>query len=232
MAVISLSLSFNAYATQLNSRFPGFVEDDVGYGFFLGEPISFKYQKWSNWRNAHAYGVGYEQNGKMLTGSWTYYFYQLSEDDRWKGDAYIGTIMYGFHVGATGSVHVGDEDEAARVGVEGGINFEYLVPDSPISIRLEITPVLYAAGKETAGLHGGVGLTYYFDKEGRPQAFNRGYIEKAEDREFEKAFEEDSLGAKPQVQKKRIKRRKKVKKKKSRTRKKKIKKDDDGELEI
>lgn len=236
LMILTLSLLMDVEA-KINSRFPGFSHGDYGYSFVLGEPIMFRYQKWTDWKHAHAYGGGYEQNGKLLTGSWTYYFYQLSEDDRWRGDAYVGTIMYGFHLGLTGGVHLGDEDESSRVGFEAGVNFEYLIPDTAWSLRFEVTPVLYIAGQESAGIHGGVGLTYYFGKEGEAQAFNRGYITKAEDAEMDAMFDEDD---EPEIKKKKRKKRRKrkvkkkriKKKKKSRRSKDKFKTDDDGELDI
>lgn len=123
-----------------------------------------RYQRWLSWNRAAFFDVGYQIEG-FLVGDANYAFYMLSEDDRWKLNSRVGTVLYNLMIGATAGYHIGkDREERSRLGIRGGAGFEYLFPASNWSFRAEVIPVFYLSGTTAAGLQGGLVMTYYLGK--------------------------------------------------------------------
>ncbi len=160
----SLSCSL-VFAQSQGTRFQGFSRGQSGAGVLLGSPMSARYQRWLDWKTATFFSVGYSFE-KFIMADANYAHYFLTEDDRWRNKEAVGAIMYSAFAGVTGGTYVGTAtNEKARLGVRAGGAFEYLLPESKWTIRLEIAPVLFLSGKTTAGVQGGVGVIYYFDQE-------------------------------------------------------------------
>lgn len=163
--IVIISLSGSAALAQTHgTKFQGFSRGQYGVGALLGSPMSARYQRWLDWKTATFFSAGYSfEQFVMADANYAHYF--LTEDDRWRDTQAVGSIMYSAFVGVTGGTYIGsDKNEKARLGLRGGGAFEYLLPSSTWTIRLEIAPVLYLSGKTTAGVQGGVGIIYYFDQ--------------------------------------------------------------------
>lgn len=116
----------------------------------------------------------------MADANYAYYF--LTEDDHWKMNRKIGLIMYSAFAGVTGGTYVGNaKNEKARLGGRVGGAFEYLLPDSTWTIRLEVAPVLYLSGSTTAGIQGGIAVMYYFDEIGKKKVRRKTKVQKEEE---------------------------------------------------
>lgn len=146
------------------AQFPGFRAGQSGLGAVLGWPFGARYQKWLTWKDAMFFDLGYQTDGFFMFGG-NYSFYMLSEDDRWRLDRRVGTILYNLFVGGVAGIHIGDSrSERERLGIRGGGAFEYLFPESDWALRVEVAPVLYLTGTTAAGLQGGIVLMKYFGK--------------------------------------------------------------------
>lgn len=180
-----------------DSRFPGFRKGQYGWGGMIGQPISVRYQSWMNWKRAWFADFGYDLE-EFLSFDANYSFYLLSEDDRWKIGKQVGTIMFSTFIGLNVGAYLGDKkEEESRLGVRGGGSFEYLLPKSRWSLRLEISPVLYLSGHTTGGVQGGIGMTYYFDSGSYPRFRSSSKSDRSDQDEFEDFdefddFEDDS----------------------------------------
>lgn len=154
------ALAQDAHAAQ----FPGFRAGQSGLGAILGWPFGARYQKWTTWKNAMFFDLGY-QTDEFFMFSANYSFYLLSEDDRWHFDRKVGTILYNLFAGGVAGIHLGStRDERERIGIRGGGAFEYLFPASDWALRVEVSPVLFLTGTTAAGLQGGIIVMKYFGK--------------------------------------------------------------------
>lgn len=145
-----------------SAQFPGFRSGQSGFGGILGYPFGARYQKWTSWKEAMFFDMGYQTDGFFMFGG-NYSFYLLSEDDRWRMDRRVGTILYNLFGGGTGGIYIGSKrTEKQRLGIRAGGAFEYLFPASDWAVRVEVAPVLFLTGTEAAGLQGGIIFMKYF----------------------------------------------------------------------
>lgn len=165
LLILLYCLSLSGLQAQTHgSRFPGFSRGQSGAGALMGYPFGARYQRWMDWKTATFFSFGYSlEQFIMADANYAYYF--LTEDDRWKANHDVGLIMYSAFAGVTGGTYVGTkEGEKSRLGARLGGAFEYLLPNSTWTIRLEVAPVLYLSGRTTAGIQGGIAVMYYFDQ--------------------------------------------------------------------
>lgn len=163
--ILFCSLSSSVSLAQSQApQFQGFSRGQSGAGVLLGSPASVRYQRWIDWKTATFFSVGYSfEQFIMADANYAHYF--LTEVDRWRDTQAAGSIMYSAFGGVTGGTYIGsDANEKPRLGLRLGGAFEYLLPSSKWTIRLEVAPVLYLSGKTTAGVQGGIALIYYFDQ--------------------------------------------------------------------
>ncbi|MCC7406161.1 MAG: hypothetical protein IT288_17335 [Bdellovibrionales bacterium] len=145
------------------SRFPGFKKGDYGWGGVIGQPFAGRYQRWMDWKRAWFADVGY-QIDEFFVAHANYAHYLINEDDRWKMDRRVGTALTNVFGGVVASAYLGDKpEEKSQLGIRVGGAFEYLVPKTGWSVRLEVAPVLYLSGRTAGGLEGGIVFIYYKD---------------------------------------------------------------------
>ncbi|MCB0365701.1 MAG: hypothetical protein H6624_18755 [Bdellovibrionaceae bacterium] len=145
------------------SKFPGFKSGQYGWGGVVGQPFAARYQRWIDWKRAWFADVGFTIDEFLVTHA-NYAIYLISEDDRWKMDRRVGTALFNVFGGVMASAYLGDkEEEDSQLGLRIGGAFEYLIPKSSWSVRLEVAPVLFLSGRTAGGLEGGIAAVYYFD---------------------------------------------------------------------
>lgn len=160
--VIGLVILFLATEAFAAMNFFGFRSGQRGIGGTAGWPlIQVRYQTWSHWRRAWFGNVGLDTAGFLnLSVDRAFYFYDVQ--DRWKETGWWSSAFFYGYLGALIGLPT-NEGVQSRVGAEGGLGLEYVLPDPAWSVRAEVGSSLHIAGKEAAAVHAGVGLTYYFD---------------------------------------------------------------------
>ena len=198
------------------SRFPGFKKGQYGLGGVIGQPFSGRFQRWIDWKRSWFADVGYQIDEFLVTHA-NYAIYLISEDDRWRLDRRVGTMLTSVFGGITAAAYLGEkEEETSRLGLRLGGAFEYLIPKTSWSVRIEVAPVLFLSGRTAGGLQGGIGFMYYFDQKTGKGAVKDYSADPGVTDEFLKGeanFEDTELAQDEPKRKKRKKKKKKARKK-------------------
>jgi hypothetical protein len=144
-------------------RFRGFSEGLMGGGLLLGDPTGIRALYFTNWKRAFSLSAGYSF-AHVGVGSLDYLFYGYSVEDKRKTDAFWNSLIFyggaGFMGGAGVGGHAVEDQSQMGLRLVGGV--EYVFGNSPWSLRLEGAPQYLFKGKNSLGLAGGLGITYYF----------------------------------------------------------------------
>jgi hypothetical protein len=144
------------------TNFIGFRTGQNGFGVMGGWPtLNLRYQAWTNWKRAWFYNFALDSEGfVVLSFDRAFYFYDVKDQWRVTG-AWSSAFFYTYLGGMYGQSIVSGLE--SRLGVEGGLGIEYVLPNPEWTARVELGTSLHATGKDAAALHLGIGATYYFD---------------------------------------------------------------------
>lgn len=164
--VAVLVLPAEGFATHRDSVFSGFKKDQSSVAAIVGVPIAVRYQRFTRPYQSYFFDVGIDAGDDTILASGSYSWYFLDEGDSWRSYDLSGTILYSVFVGGVAGYYTGDDDdddEKYRIGARAGGAFDYLFPSHHWSLRVELAPMLYVAGRTAAGVQGGIGIVYFFD---------------------------------------------------------------------
>jgi hypothetical protein len=156
--------------------FEGFPEETIGVSALFGEPSGGRLIYFSDWKRAWAFSGGYSF-AKVFQFSVDYLFYgyqtrdRIGDKDFWNSLVFYGGLGAVYGNGFEGS----DEKDKTQVGVRAVGGTEYLFSNGPLSLRIELAPIIYAKAKSFAGFSVVVGATFYLFGDPDGQAVKKLY---------------------------------------------------------
>jgi len=155
MCVVLVSLIYAIVAPQLNAQEVQRVgPGDVEVGIVLGEPTGFSGKVWTTLNSAFDLGVAWSfgKGGHIhLHGDYLIHSFDFFNVE-------TGDMPLYFGIG--GRVRLEEKD--SRVGLRIVVGTEYIFREAPVSIFLEIAPIMDIIPETASNLNAGFGIRYIF----------------------------------------------------------------------
>jgi hypothetical protein len=125
---------------------------DFGVGVIAGEPSGVSGKLWLNGTNALDFIAGFSirEDWISLNADYVWHDFNIIPVSRGQLPLYYG-------IGAWTSV-----SSNAAIGARGVVGIEYLFPNAPLDVFLEIGPGTAILPETHFGLSGGLGMRFYF----------------------------------------------------------------------
>jgi len=153
--IVLFLLVFSIGTLQLNAQEVQQVGlGDVEVGIVLGEPTGFSGKVWTTLNSAFDVGVAWSfgKGGHIhLHGDYLIHAFDFFSVE-------TGDMPLYFGVG--GRVRLEEED--SRVGLRIVVGTEYVFSEAPVSIFLEIAPIMDIIPETASNLNAGFGIRYIF----------------------------------------------------------------------
>lgn len=127
--------------------------DGYGLGIILGEPTGFSFKGWTGARSAIDAGLAWSFLHE--TTFHVHVDYLLHTTDMTKREDVPA------YYGIGGRIKTGGHGED-RIGLRLVGGLVYFLPDSPMDLFAEISPILDFAPETDFQINGGIGIRYYF----------------------------------------------------------------------
>jgi hypothetical protein len=132
---------------------------DFGLGLVAGEPTGISWKLWSGkeraWDGAVAWSF-IDDGYLRLHVDYLWHDYQLIEVERGQLPVYFG-------VGGTlWSGQRAHYEKRFNLGVRGVAGLEYIFPQAPVDVFLELAPTLGLVPETGFDLQGGIGVRFFF----------------------------------------------------------------------
>jgi hypothetical protein len=147
------------------ARFTGFDPGQKGLGLLVGQPSGLRYESWVDWKDVWFFDLGYHTGQQAVLGV-NYAFFAYDVKDYWQRSNTINNILFYYGPGIFAGT-VFDPNETAnkiRLGVKFFGGFQYMFGSGKYALRAEVGPAVNAFGDRFLELTGGLGFTYYFDR--------------------------------------------------------------------
>jgi hypothetical protein len=148
LLLLSLGLLFGKRAAAQDYQ----VAAGLKFGYEFGPSVKYFIDK----SDALEATLGIRAHGVVFTGLWERHLPIFNVD---KLNFYYG---FGAHIGGTGDSNNAKFDHTVLAGADGIIGAEYVIPDSPIAISVDLNPRLEFGHGPYFDLSPGLGLKYFF----------------------------------------------------------------------
>lgn len=132
---------------------------DFGLGLVVGEPTGISWKLWNGkeraWDGAVAWSF-IDEGYLRLHADYLWHDYQLIEVERGQLPVYFG-------IGGTlWSGQRAHYEKRFNLGVRGVAGMEYIFPQAPVDIFLELAPTLGLVPETGFDIQGGIGVRFFF----------------------------------------------------------------------
>lgn len=148
---LSLGLCLMGLAVESSHAAAG---SGIGIGAVIGKPTGLTAKVWQGRTNAFDFSVGWSLADDYIsfTGDYVWHNYNLIPVSRGQFPVYYGM---------GGAVGIGDGPGVGMgVRIVGGL--EYLFPDAPLDLFLEVAPVAVIFPNAGVDIHAGLGMRFFF----------------------------------------------------------------------
>ena len=135
------------------SALPGHAQRNFGLGFIAGEPTGLSGKLWLGKENALDMSLGFSVREDWINGGVDYVWHNYNLIPVPRGQF---PIYYGMGV----LLALGNDYVA--LGPRGVFGLEYLFPDAPLDLFVEIGPGAWIIPDTHLNLSGGLGMRYFF----------------------------------------------------------------------
>ena len=148
LLLLSLGLLFGKRAAAQDYQ----VAVGLKFSYEIGPSVKYFIDK----DDALEATLGLRSHGAVFTGLWEHHLPIFNVDQL--------KLYYGFgaHIGGTGDNNNHRYDNTLLLGADGIIGAEYVIPDSPIAISVDLNPRLEFGHGPYFDLAPGLGLKYFF----------------------------------------------------------------------
>jgi len=153
--IIMLALSIS----MAHAKGPVKGGGNFGIGLIAGEPTGISWKLWTGrekaWDGALAWSF-IDEGYLRLHADYLWHDYQLIEVERGQLPVYFG-------IGGTlWSGQRAHYEKRFNLGVRGVVGMEYIFPEAPVDIFLELAPTLGLVPETGFDVQGGIGLRFFF----------------------------------------------------------------------
>lgn len=126
----------------------------IGLGAVVGKPTGLSAKVWQGRTNAFDFSAGWSLSGNHIdiTGDYVWHNYKLIPVSRGQFPVYYGM---------GGAVGIG-EGPGIGMGIRIVGGLEYLFPDAPLDLFLEVAPIAVIFPDAGIDLHAGLGMRFFF----------------------------------------------------------------------
>jgi hypothetical protein len=130
----------------------GAAGQGFGLGAMIGEPTGVSAKIWQGRANAIDCALGWslQHNYLHMVADYVWHNYGLIP---------VSSGQFPLYYGLGGSVVMANSPSG---GVRMVVGLEYLMADAPLDVFMEVAPVAVIFPDPGIGLHGGLGMRYYF----------------------------------------------------------------------